>query len=245
MSPRGGRPYPGWFEVFFFFRGRRRRRGRGDAWSTKERISPSLLLVLLLFLSFLFLSLSSPPRCSFDSPNVRVYPCPHRPVARRGGLVAPRLQRRELPQQQRVRFAKGVAAAVAGAAAAAVGGVDVLLVPVEAIRLNDRGRVAGWDKRERRQRERGSKSSWDGRKEGNNNKKGFDRRGRLFLSSSASSSLSSSSLSSSSLCLFSLSVDDVDAVEDLVYAHLVESLSVTPMSSSARAGERQREHKTK
>ena len=107
--------------------------------------------------------LSIPPRCSFDSPNVRVYPCPHRPVARRGGLVAPRLQRRELPQQQRVRFAKGVAAAVAGAAAAAVGGVDVLLVPVEAIRLNDRGRVAGWDKRERRQRER-SKSSWDGRK---------------------------------------------------------------------------------
>jgi len=79
-----------------------------------------------------------------------------------------------------------------------------------------------------------------GRKEGNNNKKGFDRRGRLFLSSSASSSLSSSSL-----CLFSLSVDDVDAIEDLVYAHLVESLSVTPMSSSARAGERQREHKTK
>jgi hypothetical protein len=64
-----------------------------------------------------------------------------------------------------VRFAKGVAAAVAGAAAAAVGGVDVLLVPVEAIRLNDRGRVAGWDKRERRQREREAKArGTEGRK---------------------------------------------------------------------------------
>ena len=83
------------------------------------------------FSSTLSLSLSPFPLHphSSNSPNVCVDSRPHGPVARRGGLVAPRLQRRELPEQLRVRLAKGVAAAVAGAAAAAVSRVDVLFVP--------------------------------------------------------------------------------------------------------------------
>ena len=89
----------------------------------------------------------------------------------------------------------------------------------------------------KRDRERG-KSERDGREEKRQQaktKKRLTGRGRLFLSSSASSSPSPSS---SPLCIFSLAVDDVDAVEDLVYAHLVESsLCVTPMASSARSGE--------
>lgn len=142
----------------FFCQGKAKKKKRARMVNERKTLSVSASCSSSFPSLFSSSLLSIPPRCSFDSPNVRVYPCPHRPVARRGGLVAPRLQRRELPQQQRVRFAKGVAAAVAGAAAAAVGGVDVLLVPVEAIRLNDRGRVAGWDKRERRQREREAKA---------------------------------------------------------------------------------------
>jgi len=200
---------------------------RGTRSTRKNRLFSFLSFSFFLSLSFLS---TPPPAHKKNSPNVRVDPRPHGPVARRGGLVAPRLQRRELPEQLRVRLSKGVAAAfaVAGAAAAAVGGVDVFFVPAIEREVGTQG--SGKRKREKQRR------AVSGREEGK--KKKVDRRGRLFPFPPPSSSLCP---------LFSLFVDDIDAVEDLVYAHLVErergreSLWSPEMPSSTRARERERE----
>ena len=74
-------------------------------------------------------------------------------------------------------------------------------------------------------------------------KEKVDRRDRLSLSSASSSSSPASIIS---LPLSSLFVDDVNAVEDLVYAHLVEREPLDPeMSPSTRAGEREKGEKPK